>query len=104
LQINNFREFKIYGYGSDGLVSASKDILKELGAKNYVQGYYEYDSKKSGGVTISHLRLSKSLIEAPYYVTAPELVVVGKDEYFHKFDMISNLKPKGTLLINTVKT
>jgi pyruvate-ferredoxin/flavodoxin oxidoreductase len=103
-QINsNFREFKIYGYGSDGLVSASKDILKVLGEKNYVQGYFEYDSKKSGGVTISHLRLSNKYINAPYYVTNPELIVVSKDEYFYKFSMINNLKKGGTLLINTIK-
>ena len=100
----NYREFKIYGFGSDGLVSASKDILKILGEKNYVQGYYEYDSKKSGGVTISHLRLADELIEAPYYVTNPELIVVAKDEYFYKFDMITNLKKGGILLINTAKT
>src|SRR5574344_1070463 len=100
---NDYREFKIYGFGSDGLVSASKDILKIFASKNYVQGYYEYDSKKSGGVTISHLRLANHLIEAPYYVTSPELVVVTKDEYFHKFEMINNLKPNGKLLINTFR-
>src|SRR5574344_1687541 len=100
---NDYREFKIYGFGSDGLVSASKDILKIFASKNYVQGYYEYDSKKSGGVTISHLRLANHLIEAPYYVTYPELVVVTKDEYFHKFEMINNLKPNGKLLINTFR-
>ena len=99
-----FREFKIYGYGSDGLVSASKDILKVLGNKQFVQGYYEYDSKKSGGVTISHLRLDDKLIEAPYYVTNPELIVVGKDEYFHKLNMTENIKTNGILLINSNKT
>lgn len=56
----NYKEFKIFGFGSDGLVSASKDMLKILGESSYVQGYFEYDSKKSGGVTISHLRTSKS--------------------------------------------
>lgn len=101
---NPYRELKIYGFGSDGLVSASKDILKIIGDKKYVQGYYEYDSKKSGGVTISHLRLSKYLIEAPYYVTEPELVVVTKDEYFHKFDMLAGIKNNGTLVINTTRT
>ena len=71
---NDFTEFKIFGFGSDGLVSASKDILKILGEKNYVQGYFEYDSKKSGGVTVSHLRISKKLIKAPYYVQNPNLL------------------------------
>lgn len=57
------QEIKIYGYGSDGMVSASKDIMHIMGEKKYVQGYFEYDSKKSGGVTISHLRLSDSKIK-----------------------------------------
>ena len=98
---NNYREFKIFGFGSDGMVSASKNILKILGDKSYVQGYFEYDSKKSGGVTVSHLRLSDKLIKAPYYVVNPELVVVSKDEYFYKFDVIGAIKEKGILLINT---
>lgn len=100
----NFTEFKIFGFGSDGLVSASKDILKILGHKDFVQGYFEYDSKKSGGVTVSHLRVSKKLIKSPYYVENPELIVVSKDEYFHRFDMLTNIKEKGTLLINTNKS
>ena len=100
----HFREFKIYGYGSDGMVSASKDILKVLGKDKYVQGYFEYDSKKSGGVTISHLRLDDKEIKAPYYVTNPELVVVSKDEYFHKFNMIEGLNTSGSLLVNTKRT
>ena len=74
----NYKELQIYGFGSDGMVSASKDILKVLGSSQYVQGYFEYDSKKSGGVTISHLRLAKKLIKAPYYVTHPKIVVVSK--------------------------
>ena len=101
---NEYEEFKIYGYGSDGLVSASKDILKILGTKNYVQGYFEYDSKKSGGVTISHLRVADKLIQAPYYVDAPRLLTISKEEYFHKYDMIDGLRKNGILLINTSKT
>lgn len=100
----NYEEFKIYGYGSDGLVSASKDILKILSKTKYVQGYFEYDSKKSGGVTVSHLRLAPNQIKAPYYVNNPKLIVVTKDEYFHKYNMLEGLKPNGTLLINTNKT
>lgn len=99
-----YQEIKIYGFGSDGLVSASKDLLYIMGENNYIQGYSEYDSKKSGGVTINHLRFSNKLIKAPYYTTNPELIVVSKDEYFHKFDMISNINEKGTLLINTSKS
>lgn len=101
---NNFDEFKIYGFGSDGLVSASKDILKILSNENYVQGYFEYDSKKSGGVTVSHLRTSHELINAPYYVSNPKLLVITKEEYLHKYDMIEELKENGILIINTSKT
>ena len=100
---NNYREFKIFGFGSDGMVSASKNILKVLGNDNYVQGYFEYDSKKSGGVTISHLRLADKLIEAPYYVNHPELIVVSKDEYFYKFDVLKDIKDNGILLVNSVR-
>ena len=99
----SFREFKIFGFGSDGMVSASKNILKVLGKNNYIQGYFEYDSKKSGGVTISHLRLSDKLIKAPYYVREPELIVVSKDEYFYKFNILDSIKEEGILLINTIR-
>jgi len=100
----NALEFLIYGFGSDGCVSASKDILKILGKDYYVNGYFSYDSKKSGGVTVSNLRLSKNKINAPYYVTSPTLIVVTKDEYFKKFNMLDNIKENGTLIINTSKT
>ena len=75
------------------MVSASKDLLKILHAKKdlYVQGYFEYDSKKSGGVTISHLRYGSDKINEPYYVTHPEIAVVTKDIYFRMFDIIRNL-------------
>ena len=96
-------EIKIYGFGSDGMVSASKDILKIFGKDKYVQGYFEYDSKKSGGVTVSNLRISDNVINAPYYITSPKLVVVTKDEYFTKFNMLDNIKDNGILLINTIK-
>ena len=100
----NALEFLIYGFGSDGCVSASKDILKILGKKGYyVNGYFSYDSKKSGGVTVSNLRLKKEKINAPYYVTKPSLIVVTKDEYFKKFNMIDNIKENGTIIINTSK-
>lgn len=99
------KEIKIYGFGSDGMVSASKDILKIVSNSlgSYVQGYFEYDSKKSGGVTISHLRMSSKEINAPYYVTNPELVVITKDEYFNKFDMLSDCQDNSYILINTIK-
>ena len=97
------KEIIIYGFGSDGMVSASKDILK-IAARNLdkeVDGYFEYDSKKSGGVTVSNLRIKDNNFKAPFYITNPDLVVVTKDEYFTKFNMIKNLKQNGILLINT---
>ncbi|MCM1053748.1 MAG: pyruvate:ferredoxin (flavodoxin) oxidoreductase [Ruminococcus sp.] len=97
-------EFLIYGFGSDGSVSASKDILKILGSKDYyVNGYFSYDSKKSGGVTVSNLRISKKEIKAPYYVTNPRIVVVTKDIYFTKFEMLDKIEENGVLIINTNK-
>ena len=95
---------KIYGFGSDGMVSASKELLKILGSDKFTQGYFEYDSKKSGGVTVSHLRWADRQINAPFYVRNPNLVVVTKDEYFHKFNMLDNIREDGILLINTNKS
>ncbi len=97
----NAYEIQIYGFGSDGMVSASKDIMHIMGEKDYVQGYFEYDSKKSGGVTVSHLRMGKEKIHAPYYVTASDLTVVTKDEYFEKYTLLTKAKPNSVLLINT---
>ncbi len=101
-----WKEIKIFGFGSDGMVSASKNILKVIGTKdgNHVQGYFEYDSKKSGGVTISHLRISDTPINAPYYLTEPNLIVVSKDSYLQKYDVLENIKNKGIFLLNTNKT
>ena len=67
-------EMLIYGFGSDGMVSTSKDILKIVGdnTPNYVQGYFQYDSKKSGGVTRSHLRIGSRPILSTYYVDNPD--------------------------------
>ena len=96
-------EFLIYGYGSDGMVSTSKDIIKIIGdnTDKYVQGYFQYDSKKSGGVTRSHMRIADGEIKKPYYVNNPSLVVVSKEEYIYKYDVIDNLCENGTLFLNT---
>ena len=97
-------EAKIYGFGGDGMVSASKELLKIIAKDDYyVQGYFEYDSKKSGGVTVSNLRWSKNKINAPFYVNNPEIVVVTKEEYFHKYDILNQIKDNGILVINTTK-
>jgi len=97
-------EVKIYGYGSDGMVSASKEMLNILFEKldKKVQGYFEYDSRKSGGVTISHLRVgSNKVINAPYYVKNPNFVVVTKLEYLNKYNCLEGLQNRGVLLVNT---
>ena len=99
----NCEEIKIYGFGSDGSVGASKDLLKIIGEDKFVQGYFEYDSKKSGGLTISHLRFGDNPIEAPYYLTNPNIVVVTKDNYLNKYDILSRVKENGILIINTNK-
>ena len=100
---NDMTEFLIYGYGSDGMVSTSKDILKIIGdnTDNYVQGYFQYDSKKSGGVTRSHIRISNKKISSPYYVDNPSLIVISKDSYIYKYDILDKIKDNGTLILNT---
>ena len=101
-----YKEIKIFGFGSDGMVSASKNILKLLGKKDgtFVQGYFEYDSKKSGGVTISHLRIDNEVINAPYYPMNPNLVVVTREKYLEKFDVLNGIKPGGIFLLATSKS
>lgn len=105
-KIKNGYEFLIYGYGSDGMVSASKSIMKLVGenTEKYVQGYFEYDSKKSGGVTVSHLRFSDSKIRSTYYVESPSLVVVTKENYLKNFSVLDKIEDNGTFILNTSKT
>ncbi len=99
-------EFLIYGYGSDGMVSAGKSLIKLVGenTEKYVQGYFQYDSKKSGGVTVGHLRFSDKRIRLTYYVENPRVVVVTKDTYISSFDTISNIQENGIYLVNTAKS
>ena len=103
---NKAKEFLIYGYGSDGMVSASKSIIKLVGSETnkYVQGYFEYDSKKSGGVTVGHLRFSNDVIRSTYFVENPNLVVCTKDAYLKKYDVVSKIREKGIFILNTSKT
>ncbi len=105
-RIENAKEFLIYGYGSDGMVGASKSIMKIVGdnSDEFVQGYFQYDSKKSGGVTISNLRFSHDKIRSTYYVENPSLVVVTKESYLNEFDCLSNIKKNGIFILNTIKT
>ena len=98
-------EFLIYGYGSDGMVSASKDIMKIAGnyTNAFVQGYFQYDSKKSGGVTKSHLRFSKDKIHSTYYVEKPSLVMCTKESYLKTFKMLDGIRKNGIFILNTSK-
>ena len=99
-------EILIYGFGSDGMVSVSKDLLKIVGNNTnaYAQGYFEYDSKKSGGVTRCHLRLGDKEIRQTFYVKTPSLVVCTKDTYLRKFEMLDDLQKNGTFILNTSKS
>jgi len=103
IKIKPRKEFLIWGYGSDGMVSASKDVMKITGEKSntYVQGYFQYDSKKSGGLTKSHLRFDSEIINSPYYVENPSLVVCTKESYLKKFKVVDNIRENGILLLNT---
>ena len=101
INVTDNKEVLIYGYGSDGMVSCSKSLLGIVGDEMHVQGYFEYDSKKSGGVTCSHLRFSDKPIRSTYFIHNPELVVISKDTYLNTFDAITSLVDGGQLLINT---
>lgn len=97
-------EMLIYGYGSDGMVSASKSLLKTFSEKYFVQGYFQYDSKKSGGVTKCHLRFGEKPIKSPYYVSNPNLIVVTKDTYMNNFKILDDILENGTFILNTTET
>ena len=98
-------ELIFYGLGSDGTVGANKSTIKLIGdnTDNYAQAYFAYDSKKSGGVTRSHLRFGKSPIRSPYLVQSADFVSCSLDTYCEKYDMLSSLKQGGTFLLNTVR-
>ena len=97
--------FLVYGYGSDGMVSASKDLMKITGtySKAFVQGYFQYDSKKSGGVTISHLRFGTAPIKSTYYVEKASLIVCTKDSYLKQMHILDKINNNGIFLLNTSK-
>ena len=92
-----------YGLGSDGTVGANKSSVKIIGdnTDQYAQAYFQYDSKKSGGTTRSHLRFGPSPIRSTYYVNNADFVSCSLDAYCFKYDMIRNLKKGGTFLLNT---
>ena len=94
---------KFWGLGGDGTVGANHNTIRILGdcADMYAQAYFEYDSKKSFGVTKSHLRLSKKPIRSTYYVKRADFVACHNQSYVRQYDMVQEVKPGGTFLLNT---
>lgn len=94
---------KFYGIGSDGTVGANKNSIKIIGetTDKYCQAYFAYDSKKSGGVTTSHLRFGDHPIRSPYLVNTPDFVACHVPSYIEKYDMLKGLKKGGTFLLNS---
>jgi len=95
---------KFWGLGSDGTVGANKDAIKIIGdhTNMYAQGYFSYDSKKSGGVTVSHLRFGKSPIRSTYLIDEADFVSLSQQSYVNKYDVVQGLKKGGTFLLNTI--
>ncbi|NOY81458.1 MAG: pyruvate:ferredoxin (flavodoxin) oxidoreductase [Kiritimatiellaeota bacterium] len=92
-----------WGLGSDGTVGANKNSIKIIGDNTdlYAQGYFVYDSKKSGGITISHLRFGKSPIQSPYLITHPDFVACHNPAYIGRYDMLKGIKEGGVFLLNS---
>ncbi len=97
-------ECKFYGLGSDGTVGANKNTIKIIGSHTdlYSQAYFDYDSKKSGGYTCSHLRFGSVPIKAPYLVSTPDFVACHVPSYLEKYDVLKGIKEGGTLLLNSL--
>src|SRR5574344_128548 len=96
-------ECKFWGIGGDGTVGANKDSTKIIGdhTDKYIQAYFQYDSKKTGGITISHLRFGDSPIRSPYYINQADLVACHNQSYIEKgYKMVQDVKKGGTFLIN----
>ena len=97
---------KFWGLGSDGTVGANKDSIKIIGdnTDKYAQGYFFYDSKKSGGITVSHLRFGDSPITSTYLINKANFVACHCPSYVTKYDMVQDLVPGGTFLLNCIWT
>ncbi|MGF0039843.1 pyruvate:ferredoxin (flavodoxin) oxidoreductase [Peptoniphilaceae bacterium SGI.131] len=95
---------KFWGFGSDGTVGANKQAIKIIGDNTdmYAQGYFDYDSKKSGGLTVSHLRFGTSPIRSTYLLDESDFVSVSKQSYVYNYDLTKGLKKGGTFLLNTI--
>ena len=94
---------KFWGLGSDGTVGANKSAIKIIGDHTnlYAQAYFAYDSKKSGGITMSHLRFGEKPITSPYLVTAADFISCSQKSYIHHYDLLAGLKKGGVFLLNT---
>jgi pyruvate-ferredoxin/flavodoxin oxidoreductase len=92
-----------YGLGSDGTVSANKNSIKIIGDEtdNYAQGYFVYDSRKAGTMTVSHLRFGKNPIRSPYLIDRANFIACHNPSFLEKYDMLSNLEEGGTFLLTT---
>ncbi len=97
---------KFWGLGSDGTVGANKSAIKIIGDNTdmYAQAYFSYDSKKSGGITVSHLRFGKKPIKSPYLVDKANFVACHNQAYVYKYDVLEGLKKNGKFLLNTIWT
>ncbi|MBE0638662.1 MAG: pyruvate:ferredoxin (flavodoxin) oxidoreductase [Bacteroidales bacterium] len=97
-------EAKFYGLGADGTVGANKNSIMIIGdnTPKYCQAYFAYDSKKSGGITVSHLRFGDKPIQASYLVGTPDFVACHVPAYLEKYDMLKGLKKGGTFLLNSI--
>jgi pyruvate-ferredoxin/flavodoxin oxidoreductase len=97
-------EAKFYGLGADGTVGANKNSIKIIGGTTdkYCQAYFAYDSKKSGGITVSHLRFGDQPIRSHYLVGTPDFVACHVPSYLEKYDMLKGLKNGGTFLLNSI--
>ena len=95
---------KFWGLGSDGTVGANKQAIKIIGdeTKQYAQGYFSYDSKKSGGITVSHLRFGKNKIQSTYLINEADFVACHNQAYVHQYDVLKGLKKGGTFLLNCI--
>ncbi len=95
---------KFYGLGSDGTVGANKNSIKIIGGHTdkYAQGYFVYDSKKSGGITISHLRFGDSPIKSSYLIDSADFVACHTPSYLYRYDMLSDIKDGGIFLLNSI--
>jgi pyruvate-ferredoxin/flavodoxin oxidoreductase len=95
---------KFWGLGSDGTVGANKSAVKIIGDHTdlYAQAYFDYDSKKSGGVTMSHLRFGKKPIKSPYLINKADFIACHNQSYVNKYNVLTGLKKNGIFLLNTI--